>query len=254
MTGALVGKTALVTGSSRGIGRAIAIAAAREGAVVGVHYAGGADAAQETLKAIQAGGGDGFLLQADLSERTGPDRLAATFLEAVEQRTGERKFDLLINNAGYGGRYRIDQVDDEIFDRMIAVNFRAPFFLTRALHPAIRDGGRIVNVSSMGTRAAFPDMSIYAPSKAALETLSIVLAKQLGPRGITVNAVLPGATVTDMNPLDKDPARATAAIQTIALGRLGQTDDIASVVMFLLSQAGGWVTGQRIDASGGQRI
>ncbi len=254
MSGSLAGKTALVTGSSRGIGRAIAIAAAREGALVGVHYAGGADAAQETLEAIKAGGGDGFLLQADLSERGGPDALATAFLDQVEQCTGARQFDLLVNNAGYGGRYRIDEVDDEIFDRMIAVNFRAPFFLTRALHPAIKDGGRIVNVSSMGTRAAFPDMSIYAPSKAALETLSIVLAKQLGPRGITVNAVLPGATVTDMNPLDKDLARAAAAIQTIALGRLGQTADIAAVVLFLLSDAGRWITGQRIDASGGQRI
>lgn len=254
MSGTLTGKTALVTGSSRGIGRAIAIAAAREGALVGVHYAGGADAARETLDAIRPAGGDGFLLQADLSERSGPDALATAFLDAVEQRTGRRSFDLLVNNAGYGGRYRIDEVDDEIFDRMIAVNLRAPFFLTRALHSAIKDGGRIVNVSSMGTRAAFPDMSIYAPSKAALETLSVVLAKQLGPRGITVNAVLPGATVTDMNPLDKDPARAAAAIQTIALGRLGQTDDIAAVVMFLLSDAAGWITGQRIDASGGQRI
>ncbi|ABD07775.1 Short-chain dehydrogenase/reductase SDR [Rhodopseudomonas palustris HaA2] len=254
MSGALVGKTALVTGSSRGIGRAIAIAAAREGAVVGVHYAGGADAAGETLDAIRAGGGDGFLLQADLSERGGPDALAAKFLDEVEQRTGQRSFDLLVNNAGYGGRYRIDQVDDEIFDRMIAVNFRAPFFLTRALHPAIRDGGRIVNVSSMGTRAAFPDMSIYAPSKAALETLSVVLAKQLGRRGITVNAVLPGATVTDMNPLDKDQARAAAATETITLQRLGRPNDIAGVVLMLLSDAGGWITGQRIDASGGQRL
>ncbi|WP_022721064.1 SDR family NAD(P)-dependent oxidoreductase [Rhodopseudomonas sp. B29] len=254
MSGLLSGKTALVTGSSRGIGRAIAVAAAGEGALVGVHYAGGADAAQTTLDAIRENGGDGFLVQADLFERQGPDTLAVKFLDEVEQRTGQRSFDLLVNNAGYGGRYRIDQVDDAIFDRMIAVNFRAPFFLVRALHPAIKDGGRIVNVSSMGTRAAFPDMSIYAPSKAALETLTVVLAKQLGPRGITVNAVQPGATVTDMNPLDKDPARAAAAIQTIALGRLGQPNDIASVVTFLLSEAGGWITGQKIDVSGGQRI
>lgn len=254
MSGALAGKTALVTGSSRGIGRAIAVAAAREGALVAVHYAGDADAARATLDTIRGGGGDCFLLQADLSERAGPDALATTFLDEVERRTGQRSFDLLVNNAGYGGRYRIDEVDDAIFDRMIAVNLRAPFFLIRALHPAIRDGGRIVNVSSMGTRAAFPDMSIYAPSKAALETLSVVMAKQLGARGITVNAVLPGATVTDMNPLDKDPARAAAATETIALRRLGRPNDIAEVVMLLLSDAGGWITGQRIDASGGQRI
>ncbi len=254
MSGVLAGKTALVTGSSRGIGRAIAIGAAREGALVGVHYSGAADAAQTTLDGIRAAGGEGFLLQADLAEKDGPTSLAARFLDEVEKRTGARAFDLLVNNAGYGGRYRIDQVDDDIFDRMIAVNLRAPFFLTRALIPAIRDGGRIVNVSSMGTRVAFPEMSIYAPSKAALETLSVVLAKQLGPRGITVNAVLPGATVTDMNPLDKDPARAAATADTVALKRLGLPDDIAGVVLFLLSPAGGWVTGQRIDASGGQRI
>ncbi len=250
----LAGKTALVTGSSRGIGRAIAVAAASEGALVGVHYSGAAEAAQTTLDSIRAVGGEGFLLQADLARKDGPHTLAARFLDEVEKRTGERAFDLMVNNAGYGGRYRIDQVDDETFDRMIAVNFRAPFFLTRALIPAIRDGGRIVNISSMATRAYFPEMSIYAPSKAALETLSVVLAKQLGPRGITVNAVMPGATVTDMNPLDKDPARAAATVETIALKRLGQPDDIAAIVLFLLSEAGGWVTGQRIDASGGQRI
>ncbi|MGP9811454.1 SDR family oxidoreductase [Rhodopseudomonas sp. NSM] len=254
MSGRLAGKIALVTGASRGIGRAIAIEAAREGALVAVHYAGAADAAQTTLDSIRDAGGDGFILQADLSEKDGPDTLAKRFLDEVERRTGQRTFDLLVNNAGHGGRHGIDEVDLDIFDHMIAVNLRAPFFLIRALHPAIRDGGRIVNVSSMGTRAAALYMSIYAPSKAALETLSVVLAKQLGPRGITVNAVLPGATVTDMNPLDKDPARAAATIDSIALGRLGQPRDIAEVVMFLLSPAGGWVTGQRIDASGGQRI
>uniref|UniRef100_E6VNL6 Short-chain dehydrogenase/reductase SDR n=1 Tax=Rhodopseudomonas palustris (strain DX-1) TaxID=652103 RepID=E6VNL6_RHOPX len=254
MSPALAGKTALVTGASRGIGRAIAVAAAREGALVAVHYGGDADAAQATLDAVRAEGGDGFVLKADLADKAGPEALAAGFLDEIERRTGERAFDLLVNNAGFGGRYRIDEVDGEIFDRMIAVNLRAPFFLTRALHPAIRDGGRIVNISSMGTRAAFPEMSIYAPSKAALETLTVVLAKQLGSRGITVNAVQPGATVTDMNPLDKDPERATATRATIALGRLGQPQDIAAVVIFLLSEAGGWVTGQKIDASGGQRI
>lgn len=254
MSGMFAGKAMLVTGASRGIGRAIAVAVGREGALVGVHYSSAADAARATLDSIRAGGGDGFLLQSDLAQRNGPGTLASSFLDEVEKRTGERVFDFIVNNAGYGDRLRMEEMDDERFDRMVSINFRAPFFLTRALIPAIRNGGRIVNVSSMATRAAFPEMSVYAPSKAALETLTVILAKQLGPRGVTVNAVMPGATVTDMNPLDKDPRRAAATLETVALNRLGRPDDIAAVVLFLLSEAGGWVTGQRVDASGGQRI
>lgn len=248
------GKCALVTGASRGIGREIALGLGRGGAFVGVHYTSAEDEAAATLATIREQGGDGALLRADLSDPSAPDALASAFLDAAEDATGARGFDILINNAGVGGRTPIAEVTEDVFERVMGVNFRAPFFLIRALAPAIRDGGRIVNISSMGTRAAFPDMAIYAPSKAALETLSVLMARQLGPRGVTVNAVLPGATATDMNPLDDDVERAAATAATIALGRVGRPPDVAAVVLFLASAQGGWVTGQRIDASGGQRL
>jgi NAD(P)-dependent dehydrogenase (short-subunit alcohol dehydrogenase family) len=118
----------------------------------------------------------------------------------------------------------------------------------------MRDHGRIVNVSSMGTRAAFPEMAAYAPAKAGLEALTMLLAAHLGPRGITVNAVLPGATATDMHPGAQDPVISRQIAQSIALRRVGQPEDIADVIAFLASDAGRWVTAQKIDTSGGQRI
>jgi NAD(P)-dependent dehydrogenase (short-subunit alcohol dehydrogenase family) len=122
------------------------------------------------------------------------------------------------------------------------------------LLPHLRAGGRIVNISSMGTRAAYPEMAAYATAKAGLEALSTLLAAHLGARGITVNAVLPGATATDMNAGVSDPERSKTLSRIIALGRVGEPDDIARIVAFLSSGDGGWVTGQRIDASGGQRL
>lgn len=248
------GKVALVTGSSRGIGREIAVGLGRGGALVAVHYSKGIAAAEETLALIEAAGGRGVLVQADLSAPDGPSVLAQGFLDAVEATTGARAFDILVNNAGVGERVTIEEVTTEIFDSVMTVNFRAPFFLIQALAPAMRDGGRIVNTSSMGTRMAFPQMAIYAPSKAALENLTPLLANHYGPRGITVNAVAPGATVTDMNRLDADPQRAQKTAATIALRRVGYPQEVAAVALFLCSPAGGWVTGQCVDASGGQRL
>ncbi len=254
MSADFTGKVALVTGSSRGIGREIAVGLGRGGALVGVHYSGNEDAARETLTRIEAAGGHGFTVQANLTDADGPAKLADAFLDKVEAATGARAFDILVNNAGVGERLTLEEVDPATFDRVMGVNFRAPFFLIQALAPALRDGGRIVNTSSMGTRMAFPKMAIYAPSKAALECLTELLANHLGPRGITVNAIAPGATVTDMNRLDEDPERAQATANTIALRRVGYPEDVAAVALFLCSSAGGWVTGQCVDASGGQRI
>ena len=247
----LDGRIALVTGASRGIGRAIAVALGREGATVAVHYNSARD---EADAAATAAGGAGFTLQADLASREGAGRLAESFAGALRERFGSPAFDILVNNAGLGGRVGFADVTEDVFDRMLQVNLKTPFFLIQRLAPHLRDGGRIVNISSMGARAAYAHMPVYAPTKAALDVLTRNLALEFGPRGITVNSVMPGATATDMNPAARDPAAAAETAKSVALGRVGQPEDIARVVAFLASDGGGWVTGQRIDASGGQRL
>ncbi|HEY0328275.1 MAG TPA: SDR family oxidoreductase [Rhodopseudomonas sp.] len=254
MTKPLSGKIALVTGASRGIGRAIAKRLAADGATVAVHYHAAEDAAQQTVAEIVAAGGAGFVLQADLSARSGAATLAERLSEQLMERFRSAQFDILVNNAGLSKRATIEDVTEEDFDRLLQTNLKSPFFLIKALLPQLRNGGRIVNISSMGTRAAYPLMAAYAPAKAGLEALSRLLAQHLGPRQITVNSVLPGATATDMNVTARDPVASRAVAETIALGRVGQPEDIAKVVAFLACDDGGWVTGQEIDASGGQRL
>ncbi|MGU3496857.1 SDR family oxidoreductase [Xanthobacteraceae bacterium A53D] len=253
MTHDLSGKIALVTGASRGIGRAIAVALAARGATIGIHYATGVEKAWETLAAVEAAGGSGFLIGADLSGAQPWESVTAQLKAALAER-GAEKFDILVNNAGVSKRLTIEEVEEAEFDRVLTINLKAPFFLIKSLAPLLSDGGRIVNISSMGTRAAYPFMSTYAPSKAGLEALTRLLAAHYGPRGITVNAVMPGATATDMNAVSRDENVRTATAKTIALGRVGEPEDIARVVAFLASPDGGWVTGQIIDASGGQRL
>ena len=250
----LEGKIALVTGASRGIGLAIAKRLAGDGATIAVHYNAARDAAAAVVADIVAAGGVAFALQGNLSERGGAVTLARDFTEALGARYGDGGFDILVNNAGVSKRAVIEDISEDDLDSILQVNLKSPFFLIKALLPNLRDGGRIINISSMGTRAAFPFMAAYSPAKAGLEALSRLLAVHLGGRGITVNSVLPGATATDMNEGARDPVKSRAVAGTIALGRVGQPDDIASVVAFLASDDGGWVTGQAIDASGGQRL
>jgi NAD(P)-dependent dehydrogenase (short-subunit alcohol dehydrogenase family) len=247
-------KIALVTGASRGIGQAIALRLAADGATVAVHFHAAADAADATVDRIIAGGGQAFAIRADLSVRGGAAWLAERFTAELVARYHSPAFDILVNNAGLGKRAVIEDITEDDFDLLLQTNLKSPFFLVQALLPQLRDGGRIVNISSMGTRAAYPSMAAYAPAKAGLEALGRLLAVHVGARQITVNSVLPGATATDMNAVARDPIANRAVAATIALGRVGQPDDIAKVVAFLASDAGGWVTGQQIDASGGQRL
>lgn len=250
----LLGKTALVTGGSRGIGRSIAFALARQGATVFVHYNAKAAEAHDVVNAIKTGGGNAHALCADFSLESGATDLTEALTDVLHLGTGHHGLDILVNNAGIGLRARIDQVTPTDFDRVMQVNFKTPFFLIQKCLPILNDDGRIINISSMGTRAAYPEMSVYAPAKAALESLTLLLASELGVRGITVNAVLPGATVTDLNPRARDPELSQYIIPTVALKRVGQPEDIAEIVTFLASPQGGWITGQKIDASGGQRL
>jgi len=249
----LTGKTALVTGASRGIGRSIALALAQQGAQVFIHYHQAAEAARSLQAEIESLGGKASVLAADLSLPQGADQLADALIGQL-QVAGIDGLDILVNNAGVGLKARIADVRPADFDHVLQVNLKTPFFLIQRLLPVLKDGGRIINISSMGTRAAYPEMSVYAPAKAGLEALTLLLASELGARGITVNVVLPGATATDLNTRAKDPAQAAVIAQSVALGRVGQPDDIAGIVAFLASDAARWVTAQRIDASGGQRI
>lgn len=250
----LADRIALVTGASRGIGRAIAVRLAQDGALVGVHYRAEGDKAKETLDLIRAQGGDGFLVAADLADPAGAARLADELIAELRARRDPPSLDILVNNAGIDNRKTIEQVTEADFDRMLQINFKSPFFLIQKLLPVFADGGRIINISSMAARLSYPTMPVYAPVKAALSTLSRVLAEHLGPRGITVNAVLPGATLTDINPALFDPQRSRAIRDTVALGRIAEPGDIAPVVAFLASREGGWITGETIEASGGQRL
>jgi 3-oxoacyl-[acyl-carrier protein] reductase len=246
--GVLDGKTALVTGGGRGIGRAIAERLGRDGARVGIHYGHGERAAAETMTAIAAAGGDAFTVQADLA---GPGAAAQLRQGLAGHIDG---LDILVNNAGVGDvRKPVAEVTAEEFDRLFAVNVKALFFVTQALLPSLRDGGRVINLSANLTRGgAEGNLAAYAMSKAAVDAFTLALAKDLGPRGITVNAVAPGVVDTDMNAgwLRQDEARAFVSALS-PLGRVAGPGDIAAIVAFLASGDSGWLTGQWIEASGG---
>lgn len=251
----LTGKTALVTGGSRGIGRGIAIRLAEEGALVFVHYGNRRDAAEETVRAIGERGGKAVAIGAPLDTLEGVNRLADSFRERLVRETGDERFDILVNNAGIGTSRTFEETTEKDFDELMAVNVKAPFFLVQRLLPFLRDGGRIVNVSSGVTRIAYPHIMAYNLTKGALNTFTLHLAQLLGPRGITVNAVLPGIVDTDVNAswLHTDEGRRHAEGMS-ALGRVGQPEDIADIAAFLASEDGRWVTGQMVDATGGSHL
>jgi 3-oxoacyl-[acyl-carrier protein] reductase len=234
-------KTALVTGASRGIGRAIALRLAADGMRVVVHHARDADAAAAV---VERAGGGAFAVRASLPAEL--DALVAAL----------PPFDVLVNNAGIGLPAAIEDVTPEAFEEVFAVNVRAPFFLVQRALPLLRDGGRIVNISSGATRIAMPVGIAYSMTKGALDTFTRTLAQHLGPRGITVNTVAPGVVDTDVNASWlRGNAEAEAAMAArSALGRIGHVGDIADVVSFVASEDARWVTGAWLDATGGAQL
>jgi 3-oxoacyl-[acyl-carrier protein] reductase len=247
--GELVGRTALVTGASRGIGRAVARRLAAGGATVAVHYGHDRVAAAETVRLIEKDGGAAFAVGADLATRSGLDAL----FDGVVAGLGGRPLDVLVNNAGGGGMGgAIERLTPEAFDVLFAVNVKAPLFITQRALPMMADGGRIVSVSSCATRIAVAGQIAYAMSKSAVDTMTRTLANSLGRRGITVNAVAPGPVDTDGTAfLRERPELMAGVIATTALGRLGEPADVADVVAFLASEEARWVTGTVVDVSGG---
>jgi NAD(P)-dependent dehydrogenase (short-subunit alcohol dehydrogenase family) len=257
MTGRLSNKVALITGSSRGIGRAAALAFAKEGAaLVGVHYASNADAAQSTVREIEALGAKAVAIKADLKKgKEATDSIWDQFKAAAIAATGEPWLDILVNNAGVAPATSLAQTSESAFDEILTINLKAPFFLIQALAGHIRDHGRIINISTGFTRVAAPTHPAYAASKGALETLALALAPEFGPRGITVNTVMPGVTETDMNAawMAVPEARASAEAMSV-FSRVGQPADVADVIAFVASNEARWITGQVIDATGGARL
>jgi NAD(P)-dependent dehydrogenase (short-subunit alcohol dehydrogenase family) len=251
---AFEGKIALVTGASRGIGCAIALRLGADGALVAVHFNRDRAAAQAVVAAIAAAGGTAFAIAADFIEPSAAEQLFVAFDASLRQRGDKPRLDILVNNAGIGSRQPIEKVTPDDFEHMIAINLRAPFFVMQQALPRLVDGGRIVNVSSTAARISYAETPLYAATKAALQSLTLSTAKRLGPRGITVNAVAPGATRTDLNPLARDPESAKQIASETILGRVGEPEDIADVVAFLASEQAHWITGQVIEASGGLRL
>jgi 3-oxoacyl-[acyl-carrier protein] reductase len=243
----LENKVALVTGGSRGIGRAIALRLARDGALVAINYANDDQAAKQTVATIEHAGGKAFAVQASLGSQDEADKL---FRDLDAQ--GLHRFDVLVNNAAVGLFRTVDQTSERDLDRILAVNVKGPFLVTRSALPRLADGGRIINISSSTSRRPHPMMAAYSMTKAALNAFTEMLGAELGPRRITVNTVSPGWTVTDGNAAAREDRQLVEEVaRRTALGRFGEPSEIADVVAFLASSESGWLTGQHIEASGG---
>jgi 3-oxoacyl-[acyl-carrier protein] reductase len=245
----LAGKVAVVTGGSRGIGAAIALRLAEEGATVAITYNKNKKSADEVVESIAKLGTGALAFKADASSASEIRQLT----EELKKTVG--KVDILVNNAGVWGGSPIDQADLEEYDQIFDVNVKGVIATTIAALKLIPKGGRIINISSGAAEFSIPGKSIYSASKAALNALTRIWAQELGAKGITVNAVSPGITVTDMlNEAMPGKEVQDKLIEKTALRRLGQPEDIAAVVAFLAGPDGAWVTGQAIHADGGFNI
>lgn len=246
----------LVTGASRGLGRNTALSIARRGGDVILTYRSGEADAREVVDQIQALGRKAVALQLDTGDVSTFARFTHHVAAALADTWRRDTFDHLVNNAGHGDMAAFAETTEAQFDALFNVHVKGVFFLSQALLPLLADGGRIVNLSSGLTRVTYPGFSAYSTAKGAVEILSVCMAKELGSRGITVNTVAPGAietdflggAVRDMPDLNKQFA------DMIALGRVGVPDDIGPMIASLLGPDNRWITGQRIEVSGGQAI
>ncbi|MEE1811159.1 glucose 1-dehydrogenase [Streptomyces sp. BE133] len=242
----LTGRNAVVTGGSRGIGRAIVERLCRDGAHVVFNYATSDDAAEEVVRTVQDNGGKAWAIRLDLADPDAPEQL----MEAAEAQLGG--LDILVNNAALClTPSLIADTDPAVFDKVMTVNTRTVFMTIRHAARRMRDGGRIVNISTANTVRPGPGISAYAASKGAVEQLTTIAAHELGARGITVNTVSPGATDTDLLRGTNQPQALEAVAGMTPLGRLGEPSDVADVVAFLSGHDGRWITGQNVRATGG---
>jgi 3-oxoacyl-[acyl-carrier protein] reductase len=247
-------RVALVTGGSRGLGRAAAQRLAADGFFVALTYRSAAGEAEEAVAAIKAAGGDAVALQADVASVASIQALFAALDKELESRFSDRGLDVLVNNAGIIADLTLDKTTEADFDALFNTNVKGTFFTTQLAAERMRDNGRVITLGTGLTRFVYPNYIAYAASKGAVNTMTEYLAKELGPRGITANVVAPGAIDTDMNPWLKTEQGAAAMSSVAALKRVGHADDIADVIGFLASPASRWVTAQRIEASGGANL
>ena len=238
-------KTAIVTGSSSGMGAAIALKLAADGFAVIVNYAGSKERADRVVSEIESNGGKAISVQANVSLAEDVKKL----FDEAEASFG--RVDVLVNNAGKAIRKPLAEFSEEEYDTVMNINLKGVFLGINQAAKRLQDNGHIVNISASFQGAPIPGYGPYAASKMAIEKLTEVAAKELGERGITVNAVRPGPTETNLFNKGKDEKAKEFFASQAALGRLGQPEDIANVVSFLVSDRGGWVTGQAIGANGG---
>ncbi len=240
----LAGKKALVTGASRGIGRAIAIALAAEGADVAITYEKSADAAKEVVKEIEKAGQKGVAIAANSANA---DAVKKSIKETVDSLGG---LDILVNNAGIIANGTFEEMKIEDLDKILNVNIRAVVLASQAAIPHLKEGGRIINIGScLAERVSWPGLSVYSMTKSALISLTKGLARDLGARGITVNIVHPGPIDTDMNPADSEFAKSQVGM--IALGHYGKPEDVADAVTFLAGPGAKQITGTGLVVDGG---
>jgi NAD(P)-dependent dehydrogenase (short-subunit alcohol dehydrogenase family) len=249
-------KIALVTGGSRGLGRATALALAKNGNGVIITYLSNAAAAAEVVAGVEALGGKAVALQLDSGKTSAFPAFALELKRVLAETWNADHFDFLVNNAGIGVGAPFAKTTEAQFDELMNVHFKGVFFLTQSLLPLIADGGRIVNLSSGLTRFSFPGYVAYASMKGAIEVLTRYLAVELGPRRIAVNTFAPGAIATDFGGgavRDNETVNAHVASIT-ALGRVGLPEDIGPAIASLLSEDNRWINAQRIEASGGMML
>lgn len=246
-------KIAIITGGSRGLGKDMALRLAEKGTDIILTYHTQVDAANEVISHVQSMGRKAAALQLNVEEFKAIRPFIDTAKEILQAKWETDKFDYLVNNAGIGATLPFEEVTEEDFDRFNNVHFKSVYFLTQGLLPLINNNGRIINISSATTRYCVPGYSVYASMKGAIETLTRYLAKEVGARGITVNVVAPGPIETDFNnaAIRNNPDRKAFMANMTALGRVGAADDIGGIIAMLCSKDAGWITAQRIEASGG---
>lgn len=249
-------KIALVTGGSRGLGRDSAVSLAKKGIDVIITYNSQREKALQTVEEIEKNGGKAAALQLDTGKISSFENFKLEFTEVLEKKWERKNFDFLINNAGFGVYAPITDLTEEQFDSLMNVHFKGVLFLTQKLLPVITDGGGIVNISTGLTRFTIPGSGAYAAMKGAVEILTKYMAKELGARGIRVNAVAPGAINTEFSGdrYIKNPEIKDQIGSQTALGRIGEATDIGGVVASLCTDDMGWVNAQRIEVSGGMML